>query len=143
MDYIKELNTHFYYISDNMQYGTPEAWKDFSTYKKNERWKGDCEDYVCYLWKNIDGDIWICKLNGQGHAIFKLSNGDWIDCNIKKPVNTLPKYYTNFIKVPDDVVLARLEQGKPFVPIKPKGFNIFRNWLTTLIFKIKLFIKSI
>jgi hypothetical protein len=140
---IKSLNRRFVYVSDFKQYSTIEVWKDQSELSRYKRIKDDCEGYAVALWRLILGcEIWFVIAYGGGHAVVKLPDGKWIDCNIKKPVDIVPKEwdFSRGFKFSDEQIEAKIEQGRALIVIKPKRFSslAIRSKISDIIFRIKI-----
>ena len=140
---INVLNRRFVYVSDSSLYGVGDAWKDFTGTSRYKRIKGDCEDYAIALWRQIEGcEIWFCHAWGGGHAVVKLPDGKWIDCNDKKPMEDIPSAWNFSVayQFRDATIKARLDDAKLLLPIKSKRLSEYavRVWLNDLFFRIKI-----
>ena len=91
MDILDKLNMKFVYTPDKK-----ELWRYLDL--SQETVKGDCEDYVLTLQKELGGSIYFCKVSGWGHAVLKLDDL-WIDCITKEWVHKFPSSYFGFKKI--------------------------------------------
>lgn len=144
---IDELNARYVYVYDSEQYGVAEVWKDLSQISRYKRVKGDCEDYAIYLWRKIKGcEIWYCRAWGGGHAVVKLPNGYWIDCNYRKPMISPPAAWDMSVgyPIPELQILQRIEDGSVFIE-KPRSFSFLavRSKISDIIYRIKVNIKEL
>lgn len=105
--HIKDINEQFTYESDEALYGASEVWAGGLT----EEGLGDCEDYAMEVQKVCGGDLYYCKYKGNGHAILKLPNGQWVDNIYRRPVNNLSLNYTNVVKYWKIMVWFKLFTG--------------------------------
>ena len=99
---IERMRKDFTYASDQKTSGTREKW---SFLAKSGKVEGDCEDYCLTMIRRIYGSIFMslfaiatrkvsihyCHLysggkNRGGHAVLRLPNGRYIECNEQKQV---------------------------------------------------------
>lgn len=120
-EFLKELNEKFVYTSDQIRHGSSDFWQSLNMNRKKVY--GDCEDYSLTIRERFGGDMYFCRVNGEGHAVLKLPNGKWIDNIYKRPTKEFNKrYYTDFVKYTEFQIKMKKIKAKFHKFLKFIGF---------------------